>query len=279
MTYRSIKAYLPSVAAARAVLPAVFPMADTFEAHVSGLHIINGVNYYGGAELYTPSSVYEIQVEAFKEQAEKVRDTFEAVAERFSVPHDWQCDGELHADAIRHLHAMARSTDLLVVAHDGIDDLDLGWDLPSSTAIECGRPVLAIPSGYKANAVGQRVLVAWNGSREATRAVFDSMPFLLKAADVKLLTVEEDGSRQTRGFSPAEEIAVVLARHGVRPEVVVAPASSRGVADTVLAKIRAYDADLLVMGCYGHSRYREFVFGGATHGILTSMTVPTLLSH
>jgi nucleotide-binding universal stress UspA family protein len=137
--------------------------------------------------------------------------------------------------------------------------------------------VLVVPRYGTFDTVGERVLVAWNGSREATRAVHDALPILKLATKVTVLSI--DPERDTGDRIPSADIALHLARHGVAAEGTSTVGLDISVGDLLLSRAADLGADLIVMGAYGHSRMRELVLGGATRHILQHMTVPVLMSH
>jgi nucleotide-binding universal stress UspA family protein len=124
-----------------------------------------------------------------------------------------------------------------------------------------------------------RVLVAWDGGREAARAVNDALPILERATAVKALLINPSDASNGHRREPGADIALHLARHGVKVTAARTVARDISVADAILAEISDYGADLLVMGAYGHSRAREFMLGGVTRQMLTTMPVPVLMSH
>jgi nucleotide-binding universal stress UspA family protein len=140
-----------------------------------------------------------------------------------------------------------------------------------------GRPVLVVPYIQRAALTLDRMLVCWNGSPNAARAVGDAMPLLHRAKKVEVLIVLGD-ARRTDELEGAD-IAEHLARHGLNVEVERLPAIKGDVTDTILSHAADVGADFLVMGGYGHSRLREFILGGVTRGILRAMTVPVLMAH
>jgi len=144
-------------------------------------------------------------------------------------------------------------------------------------ALGVGRPVLIVPRYGTFETVGERVLVAWNGSREATRAVHDALPLLKLASSVTVLSI--DPEHDTGDRIPGADIALHLARHGVAAEGMSTVGLDISVGDLLLSRAADLGADLIVMGAYGHSRVRELVLGGATRHILQHMTVPVLMSH
>ncbi len=143
-----------------------------------------------------------------------------------------------------------------------------------------GLPVLTVPYAGTFPTVGSRALIAWDGSREATRALHDALPFLKRATKATVITIGENKSEPLRGRIPASHIAAVIARHGVNVEVSDIGATDRqSVGDLLLSQASDLGADLLIMGAYGHARWHELVMGGGTRTVLTSMTVPVLMSH
>ena len=127
--------------------------------------------------------------------------------------------------------------------------------------------------------VGERVLVAWNASRAATRAVNDALPMLQKAKQVTVLAINPRGGVSGEGDVPGADLALHLSRHGVKAEAAWLKAADIEVGAMLLSRASDFQSDLIVMGGYGHSRLREIVLGGATREILQTMTVPTLMSH
>ena len=124
---------------------------------------------------------------------------------------------------------------------------------------------------------GKRAAIAWNSSAESSRAVFDALPLLKRAEKVTIITIDPEGGPDAP--ASAEAMAASLARHGVEASVSHTTSGGIGVGAALLSRISDEGDDLLVMGGYGHSRLREFVFGGATRHILEQMTVPVLMSH
>jgi nucleotide-binding universal stress UspA family protein len=147
-----------------------------------------------------------------------------------------------------------------------------------SFLFESGRPVLLIPHILKAPKPIRRVLVAWNGSREAARATFDALPFLMAAEAVEIFTVDASDSSTQTGSMAGAEIAASLARHGIK--VTVTASEKTGLDPAIAIENRLSDSsiDLLVMGAYGNKRWWEMLFGGVTRTLLDSMTALTLLS-
>jgi len=154
-----------------------------------------------------------------------------------------------------------------------------GRGLPERLLLGVGRPILVVPYAGVFKTVGDRVLVAWNASREATRAVNDALPILQRASHVTVLAINPGGGVSGDGDVPGADLALHLSRHGVKAEASWIKAEDIDVAVMLLSRACDLQADLIVMGGYGHSRVREIVLGGTTREILRTMTVPTLMSH
>jgi nucleotide-binding universal stress UspA family protein len=172
--------------------------------------------------------------------------------------------------------ARACGADLVVVGQTE-RDAPLGVvnrDLPEQVALGSGRPVLVVPFAGRFGAIGQRVLVAWNNRREAVRAMADALPLLKRAQRVTVLT-----QRAPDAPAPAlQRLEAWLARHGVKA-VCAHEVSELDVGNRLLSRASDLDIDLIVMGCYRHSRLSERVLGGATRTMLEQMTVPVLFAH
>lgn len=204
----------------------------------------------------------------------KLKAAFEAALAREGILGEWrQVEGS--TPEILALHG--RYADLLVLGQDDPESDSAG--LLETVLFDSGRPVLAIPFVGNFNSIGKRVLVGWNASREATRALHDALPLIAKAENTTVFLANPKRGLGAHGEEPGADIARHLARHGLKVEV--AKAVAEDVADSALLLNHASDmgADLLVMGAYGHSRLREFILGGVTRSLLREMTIPVLLSH
>jgi len=175
------------------------------------------------------------------------------------------------------LGQIARRFDLSIVAQPRPEEPALGRLLLEAALFESGRPVLVMPYIQSGGLKLDRVLVGWDGSRSAARAIGDAMAFLRKAKRCEIVLVSGEPAKSDE--LPGADIAHHLARHDVKVEVNRIASREIDVASTILSRAADVAADLLVMGGYGHSRMREFILGGVTRGIVGSMTVPTLMSH
>ena len=251
-------------------------VAAAFEAHLSGLAwayepVIGGMAFPSAA-----ASVIDAYRTESRAEADRARQAFDADARRAGIAADSITISATASEAAEKLGELARSYDLSIVAQAQPDG-----DVAESLAIEgalfgSGRPVLVVPYIQSSGLKLDRAMVCWDGGRNAARAIGDAMPFLRRAVSVDVVTIE---SHERRNELLGARIAEHLARHGLKVELKPIVAPDSGVADTILSYAADTSADLIVMGGYGHTRLREFVLGGATSGILGTMTVPTLMAH
>lgn len=175
---------------------------------------------------------------------------------------------------------LSRYADLVVLGQANPDDamVPLAQETPEFLATNSARPVLVLPYAGHFEAPFRRVLVAWDGSMEATRAITAALPLMQAAGKVSLVVFNAGRQPDVHGGEPGADMALYLARHGIEVEV-SSQVTDIEIGSALLSHAADVDADLLVMGCYSHSRFREIMLGGATRTILQSMTLPVLMSH
>jgi nucleotide-binding universal stress UspA family protein len=219
-----------------------------------------------------------MQRQAWREAARGAQQLFRSRADVAGITTEWR-EREGDVAEIASLHA--RYADLVIVGQmePGLPAGHSARALPERLLLGVGRPILVVPYAGVFTTVGERVLVAWNASREATRAVNDALPLLQRASQVTVLAINPRGGVSGDGDVPGADLALHLSRHGVKAEASWVPAQDIEVAAMLLSWACDCQADLIVMGGYGHSRIRELVLGGATREMLQIMTVPTLMSH
>ncbi len=258
-------------------------VAAQFEAHLSGSFVCKPLYYYYptayGIDLRANIDKHR---RAAEKRADLAKTAFEKACRAYGVTNsDWQVS---EGEVLRTLNSQARYADVVFMTQTEIDrptDLqDDDPDLPAKVAIASAQPVIVVPCVGHLETFGKRVLVAWNGSREATRAVREALPLLSTAEQVVILAINPETS-DYRGFGdePGADIALYLARHGVNVEVTKTTHDGGDVADILLSRAADLSADLICMGAYGHSRLRELTLGGVTRKIMRQMPVPVLLAH
>ena len=169
--------------------------------------------------------------------------------------------------------------DLIVLGQSDPDDPDsANIETPPYVILNAGCPVLIVPSGAKVKTAGSRILIAWNGRIDARRAVHDAIPLLRKASAVHVAIFHPSSVPAGSGCPPHADIVPYLERHGVKVEVTEEIVKT-DIGEALLALGKKMHADLLIMGCYGHSRFRETMLGGVTRTVLKSMTIPVFMSY
>lgn len=271
--YKTIFTYLPSASSAANLSQVAAELAEKCGAHLTGAHNSARITLYGGI----PSDYLAQFNQTQREEAAAIEQSFVQAASSRGIPHEWRHKAMKDTDAFTDIVNQARAADLIVAGGKGQEDPIGEWyDLPIRLVMETGRPVLLVPGNGNFSGIASRVTVAWNHTRESARAAFDALPLLKLAGSVRVLAVN---STEAGAMSPSQDLAATLARHGVKAEAAVSTTTSRSDGEELLANLATDGSDLLVMGCYGRSRFREMVLGGATRQVLKSMKTPVLMSH
>lgn len=170
----------------------------------------------------------------------------------------------------------ARYADLVVIGQNDPNEVSpiVLPDFPQYVVLNCGRPVLLVPYAGRFNNIGRRALIAWDASMAAMHAVTNALPLLQRAQMIEAVTFNPPSS----GALPASDLAAYLARHSIKVEV-LRRQTEGDVGDALLALAAELGSDVIVMGGYGHSRFREILLGGVTQTVLEKMAVPVLMSH
>lgn len=277
MTFKDILIHLEQPGTAGPALAAAAELARAHGAHLTGLHVYdlawpllaNGEGYLDPRTLQILTEEAEA---ASSQRARTLRNTFEEVLRREGLPGEWrQVEGNPYDVVALH----ARYADLAIFARGGEPDTEA--DLAESVLFASGRPVLVLPPA-PAPLTARHVLIGWNGTREAARAVADAMPLMRHARTVRVLTIASEARGIPGSRIDAEDLARHLTRHGLE---VIAETSRMGepVEQVLLDTAAKQEADLLVIGGYGHGRLREMVLGGVTRHLLRHAPLPVLLSH
>jgi nucleotide-binding universal stress UspA family protein len=221
--------------------------------------------------------VIEAQQRDSEQAAKAALDRFSAAAARAGISADAAKLPANYADAGEQFGQIARRFDLAIVGQAEPDKDAVEGQIAENALFESGRPVIMVPYIQKAPLKLDHIMVCWDGSRAATRAIADAMPLLERASQVEVVIVANDPGKQDE--IPGADMGQHLARHGLKVDVKRFPAGGIDVADALLSHAADSGADFIVMGGFGHSRLREFVLGGVTRSILRSMTAPVLMSH
>jgi nucleotide-binding universal stress UspA family protein len=277
MSYKTILVHLNDNRRAEALLEPAIQLATRYNSHLLGLHVYASMPAPPVPMGYASSMLGSVVAQE-RDRGKEIADAFARMTATGGFVPEWHLLKVPHVDLAPVVMGHGRAADLIIAGQTDPDwDLSPLLDFPERLALESGRPVLVIPYVGRYSRVGRNVVIAWKAGRESARAVFDALPLLQGAKNVHILEIAGRGDEGT--LSPDTSIAASLARHGIKPTVHTSVAPDISVGDEILSRLADLDADLLVMGAYGHSRMRELVFGGVTRHIARHMTVPTLFSH
>jgi nucleotide-binding universal stress UspA family protein len=281
VSYKTILVHVDESTHAPERIKLAADIARRCDAHLAGVAAtaLPGTYYLAGV-LGESSVTLSAYLEYMRERAEASLAVFEATGAQAGVTSLEKRVIEDEGGAA--VSMQARYSDLVVIGQaDPEESLPaLRRDFPAYVVLNAGRPVLIVPYAGQFESVGKRVIVAWDASMEAARAVSGALPLLQQADIVRVVVFNSKSGLEAHGEQPGTDLALYLTRHGVRVELSQQPAPTGGtVGDALLAHAAHFNADLLVMGAYGHSRFREVLLGGVTHTVLDSMTIPVLMSH
>jgi nucleotide-binding universal stress UspA family protein len=257
-------------------------LAQRWGAHLIGVHVVfAGVTphpsmcYVRGESAIRQVIVDECDLEAVAEAASVLLGRrFRALCAGASVPGEFRAirRGRTEEEAVLN----SLQSDLVVVGHPephGLPD-DMS---PERMLLASGVPLLIVPNAWACETIGDRILIGWNRTRQARRAISDAMGFLVAAASVTVLVIDQVG-RQPDGQEPGADIALHLVRHDVYVRIERVASHGAPIAQVILASAVRNGSDLLVVGAYSHARLRELLLGGTTRTLLAQMPVPVLIS-
>ena len=253
-------------------------VADAFGAHLAAITFayepVSLVTLMGGVP---PADFINAQRALAEEAAKAAMTKFGETARRVGVAADVRLEIVDFADAADIFGHFARRFDLSIVGQANPDVVGPQELIIEAALFQSGRPVVVVPYIQKSGLTLNRVLVCWDGGRQAARAIADALPFLHRAKTIEVVIVVTEPLKS--GELPDADIARHLARHELNVDLTRIVTEGTDVANTILSYAADVSADFIVMGGYGHSRLREFILGGVTRELLSSMTIPTLMSH
>ncbi|MEM6683598.1 MAG: universal stress protein [Pseudomonadota bacterium] len=288
MSIRTIMVPLTGGESCKSAAEAAARVAKAFNGHLFGIHVradaAASVPYV--ADGLTADLVHELVASAERESGRRgdtAKQIFDEVCETFQLAGApasglsktpcarWESRMGMVGEVIAR---EARIMDLTVVPQPDIEADPITAGLMDEVMTRSGRAVLMATKTLPEQ-VSETIMIAWNGSTEAARAVADAMPFLEKAKRILILCVDEIINRRPSGAALAEMLSV----HGLETQVITAKSNKNGVGETILTEARRRGATLLVVGAYSHSRWRELVLGGVTRTLIDNADMPVLMSH
>jgi len=252
-------------------------LAAGFGAHIAGIAFVYEPVIPGSVLGGLPTDLIEAQRSRNTVAAKESIARFESTAKAASVSAEARTVDASLAGAPDLFGRIARRFDIAVVGQarqeqGASEELTIEGALFGS-----GRPLIVVPHTHKQGLKLDRIIICWDGSRPAARAIADSLPFLQRAKSINIVVVT--GERDKSGEITGTNMRRHLARHGITVEIKHITRGGAGVQNAILTHASETGADFMVLGGYGHSRLREFILGGLTRSILRSMTVPVLMSH
>jgi nucleotide-binding universal stress UspA family protein len=280
MTITSILVHLDDRPAASARLAAGLDLARAFAAELTALCLVADPFARAMAGKHLPPDLARDHLAQLEQEADALLASARAQAEaRGQTIGLARAVGTLDQLPVL-LARRARHADLTLVGQadpstGSADDVLLA----EAAFMDTGRPALVVPLAAAGQLPPRRALIAWDGSREAARAVGDAAPLLQRTDEAVVLIIDADRAASRFSDRPGAGLAGYLSRHGVKPRLKLLASHGRSVPETILDQAREEAVDLLVMGGYGHSRFREMMLGGVTRSMLERTTVPILFSH
>ena len=285
MSYKTILIHANNERNLPRLLEAATALASRDRSHLIGLSAVPPVFIPPATDMIAAvPGMIETHRDAYRIEEARMKALFETATQDTASPGsftaEWRSvDTGIHQTVFDVIVPAARTADLVVASQADPKWLSTGMmDIADQLATDSARPVLVIPNVPRKPFAAKRILIAWNGRREATRAVFDAVPILAHADEVRVLWLDPQASSES-GDLPTADLCAALARHGVKCEGAIGSTTNMAAGETLMFEAAKFGWDLVVMGCYGHSRLREFILGGATRDVLQKMTVPVLMSH
>jgi nucleotide-binding universal stress UspA family protein len=280
MTYQDLLVHLDDGKGCARRVDAAVRLAASHGAHLTGFYPIVEIPLLNYIRERIPRDLQARMAAEAKAQAEAALRTFREAAKRGGIAYETRTDQALDTSLASVLGMHARYADLVVLGQVDPDQPPYaGSDLPAEVVLAAGRPLLVVPHDWAPGPLGERVLVAWDASREAARAVSDALPILERAGSVLVVSINPQPTPLGHGEVPGADLAVHLARHKIDVDVQSIETGRMEVGEALLSVAADGTRDLLVMGAYAHSRLRELVLGGATRTVLARTTLPVLMAH
>ncbi|MDR0934231.1 MAG: universal stress protein [Burkholderiaceae bacterium] len=279
MAYKTILLHLDRKETANARIRIAARLALAEDAHLLGVAMV-GVSTltFREARISEKDPALAAHLKFLFERAEGFVENFIHEAKMAGVP---SYEGRVvDEEAGYGVSMLARYSDLVVIGQTNLKEEAplVQPDFPEFVLINSGRPVLMIPHSYKTDTMGFRALVAWNASKESRRALTDAIPLLKRADLVDVAAFNMETEPDMRDDGTLTDLAVFLARHGVKVNI-LKPQQTKTVGAALLETAEQRKADLLVLGGYGHTRFRQMLLGGVTRTVLSNATLPVLMSH
>ncbi len=276
MRFKTIVAILQNEQDAERVLDCAIPLGNRFQSHLIGIHAEALPVPYTSATGFPDTEFLQVSADMNHERADRLHGVFLKHIENSGLSFEWRSLESFSGDSALSGISSVRAADLIIAAQRESGG-DAGADV-DTLVYDAGRPVLVVPHAGPLTTTFKHILLAWNGSKEAARAAFDALPFIIEAEKTDIVVVDPPESLDETPEEAASEIAAALSRHGAAVSVSVLKSSGASVDDILQTRITETGADLLVLGAYSHSWLRQLLFGGVTRSVLRTAPVAAFLS-
>ena len=278
MSMKTILVHLDSGKRSRQRLDAAVRIAADFSAHLVAVYLVRGIELAPSVAALLPSDLVERRSRELADAQREGEEVVRRVAAAAGVSAEWRAPAGPPFDAAV---AHGRCADLFVLGQSDAADPESVFvdELIATTILSTARPTLIVPHVGTRPTLGENALVAWDGGREAARAVADALPFLERAKRVTVVAVNQDSGAHAVDGPAVTRLTTYLRAHGVAAVVDRDSVSDISIGERLLSRAADLGSDLIVMGGYAHTRLRDLVLGGVTRTMLEKMTVPVLMSH
>ena len=275
---KTILVSLNNIDALDGTLAAASALAQRHNCHVIGLYVIPSIIVFAAPYGYGSGPQYVDRTNFFKSKASEVEQKFEDVIRRDGLKGEWR---KVDSEGYFISHAIVehgREADMILISNLTRSTIQEGQDVELCARViqESGRPVLVVPGSNSDKFKVENAVIGWDGSLEADRAAFDAIPILQLATQTQIVCINPRKEMEINDDLPGTELAAALNRHDISVSTEVIKTRKR-IGAALLE--RAENADLLVIGAYGHSRLRENILGGVTARTLKKMSCPVLMSN
>ena len=279
MALKNLLVVYNNTTSAQKALDVALVMQEKFDTHITGIAVREHLRLGGLMDGWVPETIKKSIIENENEAIDAVKAAWKKVVEEKGIrekTHWIRSEGNVNATVMTY----ARYFDMIIMGQAGKPEEGLPMvSQPDLVALKSGRPVMTIPRDFERGPISGKVVLAWDGCRAAARAMADAMQFLENVSQVTILSVG-DINPFVEGLQV--DVATHLARHGIDTEYIKIQSqqrSNKAIGETIVDYCERNRPDVLVMGAYEHSKFREDNFGGVTNTVFKDATIPVFLSH
>lgn len=278
MAPKTLLAVLQSKHDTGRVLDCALPLARRFDAHLIGIHAEPLPIPYATPMGFPDAEFITSGTEMNRQRTSEIKAIFDERIRREGIGAEWRAMESFSGDTALSALQAAHACDLVIIQQTNAEETAAPQPNVEALLFEGGRPVLFVPYAVAVDTRFRRVLVAWNGTTEAARAVFDALPFIVEAEQTEILLVDPRSDNNSDAAVAGADIAEALARHGAKVTLSTTVSGGVPAGEAIENQVADTGADLVVMGAFSQPWLKQFFFGGTTRTLLKSMPAATLMS-